>query len=151
MTALGKKINFSSMTQAEKKSANTAASSNGRLRSDMNSTAERKGKKAIRCFAPAFPINTVLLYLRRAGVGTAERFFPKAAPFAIMVVRRGIRWCSDDEENTMKEKKVSTEHLNHFFFDMTRRSFWQLGINDATIARYVADVLTDFATTNNLY
>src|SRR2546423_1066638 len=51
----------------------------------------------------------------------------------------------------MKETKITNERLNHFFYDMTRRSFWQLGINDATIARYVADVLTDFASTNNLY
>ena len=51
----------------------------------------------------------------------------------------------------MKENKVSNERLNHFFHEMTRRSFWQLGINDATVARYVADVLTDFASTNNLY
>ena len=51
----------------------------------------------------------------------------------------------------MAGKKVSTDRLNNFFHDMTRRSFWQLGINDATVARYVADVLTDFANTNNLY
>jgi hypothetical protein len=34
---------------------------------------------------------------------------------------------------------------------MTRRSFSQLGINDAIVARYVADVLTEFASTSNLY
>jgi hypothetical protein len=53
--------------------------------------------------------------------------------------------------HTMGEKKISTDRLHNFFHDMTRRSFWQLGINDATVARYVADVLTDFASTNNLY
>lgn len=51
----------------------------------------------------------------------------------------------------MTAKKVSTERLNNFFHEMTRRSFSQLGINDATVARYVADVLTDFAGTNQLY
>lgn len=51
----------------------------------------------------------------------------------------------------MGEKKISTGRLNNFFHDMTRQSFWQLGINDATVARYVADVLTDFAATNSLY
>src|ERR1043165_8489236 len=55
------------------------------------------------------------------------------------------------EKTLMKENRVSNERLNHFFHEMTRRSFWQLGINDATVARYVADVLTDFASTNNLY
>jgi len=51
----------------------------------------------------------------------------------------------------MAEKKISADRLNNFFHDMTRRSFWQLGINDATVARYVADVLTEFASTKNLY
>jgi hypothetical protein len=49
------------------------------------------------------------------------------------------------------EKKISTERLHNFFHEMTRRSFWQLGINDATVARYVADILTDFAAADNLY
>src|SRR6266850_2575225 len=49
------------------------------------------------------------------------------------------------------EKTLSTDRLHNFFHDMTRRRFWQLGINDATVARYVADVLTDFASTKNLY
>lgn len=49
------------------------------------------------------------------------------------------------------EKTLSTDRLHNFFHDMTRRSFWQLGINDATVARYVADVLTDFASASNLY
>ena len=51
----------------------------------------------------------------------------------------------------MAEKKISTERLHNFFHEMTRRSFWQLGINDATVAGYVADVLTDFASANNFY
>lgn len=41
--------------------------------------------------------------------------------------------------------------LHGFFLNITRQSFWQLGINDATVARYVADVLTDFARADNLY
>ena len=41
--------------------------------------------------------------------------------------------------------------LQGFFRDVVRQSFWQLGINDATIAMYVADVLTEFARTDNLY
>jgi hypothetical protein len=51
----------------------------------------------------------------------------------------------------MAEKKISTDRLHNFFHDMTRQSFWQLGINDATVARYIADVLTDFASAKNLY
>ena len=66
-----------------------------------------------------------------------EKIFPKSRRFAIM--------------DSMAEKRVSTERLHNFFHEMTRRSFWQLGINDATVARYVADVLTDFAGTNSLY
>jgi len=49
------------------------------------------------------------------------------------------------------EKKVATNRLNNFFYNLTRESFWQLGINDATVAGYVADVLTDFARADNLY
>ena len=49
------------------------------------------------------------------------------------------------------EKRLSSERLHNFFHEVTRRSFWQLGINDATVARYVADVLTDFARADVLY
>ncbi len=49
------------------------------------------------------------------------------------------------------EKKLSSERLQNFFLSLTRQSFWQLGINDATVAQYVADVLTDFACSDNLY
>ena len=49
------------------------------------------------------------------------------------------------------EKRVSTDRLHSFFHALTRRSFRQLGIDDATVATYVADVLTDFSATDNLY
>jgi len=41
--------------------------------------------------------------------------------------------------------------LKGFFLNVVRQSFWQLGINDAMVANYVADVLTEFARTDNLY
>ena len=49
------------------------------------------------------------------------------------------------------ERKHSTDRLQSFFLTLTRQSFWQLGINDAAVARYVAEVLTDFARADNLY
>ncbi|MBI4527501.1 MAG: hypothetical protein HY695_27210 [Deltaproteobacteria bacterium] len=49
------------------------------------------------------------------------------------------------------EKKFSSERLQNFFLHLTRQSFWQLGINDLTVAGYVADVLTDFACSDSLY
>jgi hypothetical protein len=49
------------------------------------------------------------------------------------------------------EKRISSNRLHGFFLDLTRQSFWQLGINDATVARYVADLLTDFASADHLY
>ncbi|TAJ91380.1 hypothetical protein EPO44_14555 [bacterium] len=49
------------------------------------------------------------------------------------------------------EKRISSDRLQNFFLNLTRQSFWQLGINDATVAGYVADVLTDFASTDSLY
>src|SRR5919198_433540 len=49
------------------------------------------------------------------------------------------------------EKKSSDNKLQSFFLNVVRQSFWQLGINDATVVRYVADVLTDFARSDHLY
>lgn len=49
------------------------------------------------------------------------------------------------------EKRVSSDRLHRFFLSLTRQSFWQLGINDATVVQYVAEVLTAFARADNLY
>ncbi len=49
------------------------------------------------------------------------------------------------------EKKIITDRLNKFFLNLTRQSFWQLGINDATVADYLAAVLTEFARADRLY
>lgn len=49
------------------------------------------------------------------------------------------------------DKKVSNDQLQKFFLSLTRQSFWQLGIHDAEVARYVADVLNEFASTEKLY
>jgi hypothetical protein len=49
------------------------------------------------------------------------------------------------------EKTIVNDRLNGFFLNLTRQSFWQLGINDATVADYVARVLTDFARADRLY
>ena len=44
-----------------------------------------------------------------------------------------------------------TSKLHSFFRDVIRQSFRQLGIYDSTVTRYMADVLTDFAKSENLY
>lgn len=49
------------------------------------------------------------------------------------------------------ETKPTNSRLHSFFLKMVRQSFWQLGINDATVAAYVAGVLTDFAKADNLF
>jgi hypothetical protein len=49
------------------------------------------------------------------------------------------------------EQRIVNERLNKYFLNVTRQSFWQLGINDATVAEYVAEVLTDFARADRLY
>lgn len=49
------------------------------------------------------------------------------------------------------EKRASENTLQSFFRNVIRQSFRQLGIYDATVADYVADVMTDFAKTENLY
>jgi hypothetical protein len=49
------------------------------------------------------------------------------------------------------DQKAPDDKLQSFFFNVVRQSFWQLGITDATVAQYVADVLTEFARADNLY
>jgi hypothetical protein len=49
------------------------------------------------------------------------------------------------------EKRVADGKLQAFFLNVVRQSFWQLGIYDATVANYVADVLVDFARADKLY
>jgi hypothetical protein len=49
------------------------------------------------------------------------------------------------------ERKVTSDRLHGFFLKLTRQSFWELGIHDAQVAGYVADVLTDFARSDSLY
>jgi hypothetical protein len=53
--------------------------------------------------------------------------------------------------HSVMEKRPSENALQNFFRNVIRQSFWQLGIYDATVTDYVADVLTDFAKTENLY
>jgi hypothetical protein len=49
------------------------------------------------------------------------------------------------------ENSASDNRLQKFFLKMVRQSFSQLGIYDATVASYVADVLADFARADHLY
>jgi hypothetical protein len=49
------------------------------------------------------------------------------------------------------EKRSADTKLHDFFLKMVRQSFWELGINDATVANYVADVLAEFARSDNLF
>lgn len=49
------------------------------------------------------------------------------------------------------DKKISDTRLQQFFLTVTRQSFWQLGIHDAEVARYVGEVLSEFASTESLY
>ncbi len=51
----------------------------------------------------------------------------------------------------MEKKPEANNKLQGFFLNVVRQSFWQLGINDATVASYVADVLTEFARSDNLF
>jgi len=49
------------------------------------------------------------------------------------------------------DTRPADSELRTFFVKVVRQSFWQLGIYDAMIADYVADVLTEFARTDNLF
>src|SRR3954453_8095851 len=48
-------------------------------------------------------------------------------------------------------KTISDDRLKAFFFECARKSFWQLGLNDQAVIEYIANVLTDFAHTDQLY
>jgi hypothetical protein len=54
-------------------------------------------------------------------------------------------------QNCSKEMRMPENELQKYFLKIVRQSFWQLGINDVTVAGYVADVLTEFARADNLY
>ena len=49
------------------------------------------------------------------------------------------------------ETRGPDNKLQSYFLKMVRESFWQLGIYDATVAGYVADVLAEFARSDALY
>lgn len=49
------------------------------------------------------------------------------------------------------EKSLAKDRLHGFFLDMTRRSFYDMGIDDKDITQYVANVLTNFARSDRLY
>lgn len=49
------------------------------------------------------------------------------------------------------DSKAPENSLQGYFRQVVRQSFWQVGIYDATVAQYVADVLADFARADNLY
>ena len=48
-------------------------------------------------------------------------------------------------------KTISKDRLQGFFLNMTQRCFDELGIRDAEVTGYVADVLTEFARSDRLY
>ncbi|MBI3795345.1 MAG: hypothetical protein HY268_00035 [Deltaproteobacteria bacterium] len=48
-------------------------------------------------------------------------------------------------------KTISGDRLKIFFFECARKSFWELGLNDQAIIEYIANVLTAFAHTDQLY
>lgn len=48
-------------------------------------------------------------------------------------------------------KLVSSDRLKSFFFQLARKSFWDLGLADNEVVKYVAEVLTNFARADSLY
>jgi hypothetical protein len=57
----------------------------------------------------------------------------------------------DGDFGIIRTMKVVSDRLKTFFLKLTRQSFWELGIHDASVAGYVAEVLTDFARADCLY
>ena len=50
-----------------------------------------------------------------------------------------------------EESRIPDSSLQSYFLQVVRQSFWQVGIYDATVAQYIAQVLADFALADNLY
>ena len=50
-----------------------------------------------------------------------------------------------------EESRTPGNSLEGYFLQVVRQSFWQVGIYDATVAQYIAQVLADFALADNLY
>lgn len=50
-----------------------------------------------------------------------------------------------------RESKAAENSLQGYFLQVVRQSFWQVGIYDATVANYVAEVLAEFGRADNLY
>jgi hypothetical protein len=48
-------------------------------------------------------------------------------------------------------KTISGDRLKSFFFECARKSFWDLGLTNHTVIEYIANVLTAFAHTDQLY
>jgi hypothetical protein len=48
-------------------------------------------------------------------------------------------------------KTLSGNRLQAFFLEYARKSFWELGLGDQAVIEYVADVLTAFSRTDQLY
>jgi hypothetical protein len=53
--------------------------------------------------------------------------------------------------NVTMETRGPDNKLQSYFLKIVRESFWQLGIYDATVAGYVADVLAEFVRSDALY
>jgi hypothetical protein len=51
----------------------------------------------------------------------------------------------------LMQEKASDHKLQAFFLNTVRQSFWQLGLCDNAVVRYVADVLAEFARADKLY
>ena len=51
----------------------------------------------------------------------------------------------------MAEESKTLDSLQGYFLQVVRQSFWQVGLYDATVTEYIAQVLVDFAITDNLY
>jgi hypothetical protein len=51
----------------------------------------------------------------------------------------------------MSDETKALDSLQGYFLQVVRQSFWQVGLYDATVVEYIAQVLVDFAVADNLY
>ena len=50
-----------------------------------------------------------------------------------------------------EDDSITDRSLQGYFLQVVRQTFWQVGLYDATVAEYIANVLAEFALADNLY
>jgi hypothetical protein len=112
-------------------------------------------KSSFSCLAILAPPNQSFL-TNRGDIAAVGKFARRGAPihmcFAANLKKNLFTpWQLCYHLTVTMETRGPDNKLQSYFLKIVRESFWQLGIYDATVAGYVADVLAEFARSDALY